>query len=300
MLSQQFQIFMQVVEQGSFSKAAKLLFVTPAAIMKHMNTLENRLGVTLLNRTNHGIELTAAGRSLYQNGKKLLSDANSILNKAKTAEQTESITIRVGSSLLNPSKVLTDLWSTFEQEFPKYKFRIVPYEDTKEQIISVIASLGERIDLLIGSFNSARMYEHASYLPLGEYKLCVAVPKEHRLAEKPILALQDLHGEHLITVKNGDTELIDHFQDMLKMTHPQILMKETDYYYDMDTFNTCEETGSLLLTLDAWADIHPALITLPVEWDCKVTYGVLYSKSPSKEVEKFIEILKSKIATAKP
>lgn len=58
LLNQQLRIFLQVVDCGSFSKAAKLLFVTPASVMKHMNTLESRLGVRLLKRNNHGIELT--------------------------------------------------------------------------------------------------------------------------------------------------------------------------------------------------------------------------------------------------
>lgn len=93
-------------------------------------------------------------------------------------------------------------------------------------------------------------------------------------------------------VKSGDTELIDHFHDMIKMTHPQILIEEADYYYDMETFNTCEQTGALLLTLDAWADIHPFLVTLPVSWDYKVPYGILYSKNPSEDVTEFIKIIK--------
>ena len=96
-------------------------------------------------------------------------------------------------------------------------------------------------------------------------------------------------------VKSGDTELLDHFHDMLKMTHPQVLIEETGYYYDMDTFNTCEQTGSLLLTLDAWANIHPSLITLPVKWGYTVPYGILYSKKPSDDVKQFIEIIKEHI-----
>lgn len=295
MLSQQFQVFLQVAEQGSFSKAAKVLFVTPAAIMKHINTLENRLGIKLLNRTNQGIELTAAGKSLYQDGKQLLDHANSALSNAVMVERTERITMRVGSSLLNPSKILTDFWVPLSEEYPKYKFSIIPYEDTKEQIINVISSLGDRIDLLIGSFNSNRMRERANYLVLGHYHLCIAVPKGHKLASKKILSLQNLHGEHLMMVKNGDTEFIDHFQDMLKMTHPQILIEEADYYYDMNTFNTCEQTGHLLLTLDAWADIHPSLITIPVEWDCKVSFGILYPKTPSDNVAKFIKVIKDRL-----
>lgn len=291
MLSQQLQVFLQVADCGSFSKAAKQLLVTPASVMKHINTLENRLGVTLLKRSNQGIELTAAGKSLYKDGKKLLVSAESAVTRAKNAA-AEGITIRVGSSLLNPSRVLTDLWAPLRERYPEYKFHIVPYEDTREQILSVVSWLGDRIDLLVGSFNSKAMQEAACYLNLGEYRLCVAVPHGHPLALRKELTLQDLHGEHLVMVKSGDTELLDHFHDMLKMTHPQIIVEETGYYYDMDTFNTCEQTGSLLLTLDAWANIHPSLVTLPIQWDYQVPYGILYAKKPSDDVERFIEIIK--------
>ena len=290
MLSQALRVFLQVVDCGSFSKAAKQLFVTPASVMKHMNALESRLGVTLLKRSNRGIELTAAGNALYKDGKDLLAAAERAVARAKSAALTEGVTIRIGSSLLNPSRVLTDLWAPLREKYPAYKFHIVPYEDTKEQILSVVSQLGDRIDLLVGSFNSKAMWETAGYLHLGEYRLCVAVPQGHPLASRKELTLQDLHGEHLVMVKSGDTERLDHFHDMLKLTHPQIIVEEAGYYYDMDTFNACEQTGSLLLTLDAWADIHPSLITLPVQWAYRVPYGILYAKHPSKEVKAFLEI----------
>lgn len=295
MLSQQLRIFLQVVDCGSFSKAAKLLFVTPASVMKHMNTLENRLGIRLLKRNNHGIELTAAGKSLYKDGKKLLACAENAVARAKIAERSEGIIIRVGSSFLNPSKVLTDFWAPLREKYPSYKFSIIPYEDNREKILSVVASLGEKIDILVGALDSKNMHETADFLILGNYQLRVAVPQEHPLAARDELTLQDLHGEHLMMVKSGDTELLDHFHDMLKMTHPQIIIEESGYYYDMDTFNTCEQTGTLLLTLDAWADIHPSLITIPVKCDYKIPYGILYSKKPSNEVRDFIEIIKENV-----
>lgn len=292
MISQQLKVFLLVVDCGSFNKAASQLFVTPASIMKQMNTLERRLGITLLKRDNQGISLTPAGGSLYKDGKKLAAGAENAIFKAKNIERREGIVIRIGSSLLNPSKVLTDLWLPLQEKYRQYRFSIVPYEDTKEQILSVTASLGERIDILVGSFNSRKMLETADYLPLGYYKLCIAVPKEHPLAKRKELTLRDLHGERLMMIKSGDTEPIDHFHDMMKMTHPQILIEETDHYYDMETFNTCEQTGALLLTLDAWADIHPFLVTLPVNWDHKVPYGILYAKKPSEDVAGFIKIIK--------
>ena len=59
-LSQQLQVFLQVADSGSFAKAAQRLFVTPASVMKQMNALERRLGLTLLMRNNQGVSLTAA------------------------------------------------------------------------------------------------------------------------------------------------------------------------------------------------------------------------------------------------
>lgn len=293
MLSQQLQVFLQVADCGSFTKAARRLMITPASVMKHINTLEGRLGVTLFKRDKKGVVLTAAGRSLVQDGKKMAALAKNAEARAKRAEQEEGIVIRVGSSLLNPSKALTDLWGPLRAAYPQYKFHIVPYTDTKEERLAIIAALGEKFDLLVGAFDSKRILTQANYLILGDYHLCVAVPKGHRLAAKKVLSVQDLHGERLIKVKRGETERLDHFQDILQLTHPQIIVEEADYYYDLDTFNACEQNGALLLTLDAWAEIHPSLITLPVQWDYTVPYGILYAKEPSQEVLQFLQILKS-------
>lgn len=294
MFSQPFLVFLQVAESGSFSKAAARLLVTPASVMKHMNTLEGRLGLTLVRRSNQGIELTAAGQVLYQEGRKLFQAGETALAKAREAERARGISIRVGSSFLNPSRVLTDRWAPFREAYPQYKFSIVPYEETKEQILSVIASLGERIDVLVGAFNSKSMQENAGYLLLGSHRLCVAVPKTHPLAAKEALTLEDLHGEHLVMVKRGETELLDHFRDRLHQTHPQIHIEEAGYYYDVDTFNTCEQQGKLLLTLDAWADIHPSLCTLPVAWGYRIPYGILFPRHPSENVRGFLALLQEK------
>lgn len=52
MYNSQLATFISVVENGSFTKAADALFITPPAIMKQINALEDRLGVTLFARTN--------------------------------------------------------------------------------------------------------------------------------------------------------------------------------------------------------------------------------------------------------
>ena len=292
MYSQQIKTFIQVADRGSLSKAAEDLYVTPASIMKQMNALEDRLNLKLLKRTNQGVELTDAGKYIYEYAKKMIAESEDAVLKARAIEQWAIKTIRIGSSFLNPGKVLIDLWNKMNPESTDYSFKIVPYDDDHEQILSVVQSLGTKIDFMVGSFNSQQMLSISDFYELGNYRLCVAVPRNHKLASKKELSLQDLHGERLITVKSGDALQLDEFREKLKMTHSQIVFEDAHYFYDLETFNTCEVTGSLLLTLDAWADIHPSLITLPVEWDFSVPYGLLFSQNLSDEAASFLNIIK--------
>ena len=295
MYSQQIKTFIQVADRGSLSKAAADLFVTPASVMKQMNALEERLGVTVLKRTNQGIELTEAGKHIYKVAKKIIAESDNAVLKAKAIQQREMKTIRVGSSFLNPGNILIDLWNKIRPASAEYRIKIVPYNDDHDHILSVVASLGDTIDFMVGVFGSQQMLSISKFYELGRCHLCIAVPRSHPLASKPKLSLNDLHGEHLVVVKSGDALYLDKLREILRMTHPQIILEDAHFFYDMETFNACEVTGSLLLTLDAWAGIHPSLITLPVDWDFTVPYGLLYSPNLSDEAAAFLNIIQRAI-----
>lgn len=92
--------------------------------------------------------------------------------------------------------------------------------------------------------------------------------------------------------KRGDSEFLDQFRDRLETEHPQIHIHDTPYYYDTDVFNECDKTKSILLTLDAWEDVHPALITIPLAEKFANPYGIIYAKKCSGEMKQFIERIK--------
>lgn len=62
MLNHQLETFIQVAENGSFSKGAEKLYITPSAVIQQINNLEQDLQVTLLKRTRHGTQLTLGRR----------------------------------------------------------------------------------------------------------------------------------------------------------------------------------------------------------------------------------------------
>lgn len=65
-LSSQMILFARVVACESFSAAARELGHTPSAVSRQIGSLEDRFGVRLLNRSNHGLSLTEEGREFYQ------------------------------------------------------------------------------------------------------------------------------------------------------------------------------------------------------------------------------------------
>lgn len=58
--------FIIAADLNSFNKAAAKLNISPTAVMRQMDVLEETLGVKLLNRTNHGVWLTKAGEYIYK------------------------------------------------------------------------------------------------------------------------------------------------------------------------------------------------------------------------------------------
>ena len=75
MYNHQLDTFIQVADAGSFSKAAEALFISPTAVMKQINLLEDSLTVQLFERSPRGLTLTNAGKSYYQDAKYMIQYA---------------------------------------------------------------------------------------------------------------------------------------------------------------------------------------------------------------------------------
>jgi len=283
--------FVCVADCGSFTKAAESLFISPTAVMKQINTLERHLDLTLIKRTTHGVQLTSAGKVIYKDAKFLFEYSRRSIESARQAMGARDTTFCVGTSMLNPAKPFMDLWYRVSREFPDYKLHLVPFEDDHQGIVSEIAQLGKKFDFLVGVCDSKLWLDQCNMLTLGSYKKMCAVSREHRLAGKNKLVVSDLYGETLMMVKEGDSAVNDFLRHDLIKNHPQIHIEDTHHFYDISVFNRCAETGNVLLSLDCWKDVHPALITLPVDWDYKIPYGLLYALNPTTDVQKLVDLL---------
>lgn len=281
--------FLAVADCGSFTKASERLYISATAVMKQMNSLEKHLDLKLVERAPNGVRLSPAGEVIYRDAKFLMDYSQKSIASARAATHTYDTTFCVGTSLLNPAKPFMDLWYRVNKDFPDYKLHLVPFEDDHEGIVSEIRQLGEKFDFLIGVCDSRTWLSYCQFLPLGRYRKMAAVSREHRLAGKKRLEIEDLYGETLMMVRRGDSGVNDEIRNDLERNHPQIHMEDTPQFYDLSVFNRCAETGNVLLTIECWQEVHPGLVSIPVNWDYSIPYGLLYSLDAPEDVLRFVK-----------
>lgn len=285
--------FIAVADCGSFTKAAERLYISPTAVMKQMNTLESHLDLKLVERTSSGVRLTSAGSVIYQDAKFMIDYSAKSLASARAAIHANDTTFCIGTSLLNPAKPFMDLWYRVNKDFSEYKLHLVPFEDNHEGILCEIEQLGIKFDFLIGVCDSKEWLSRCNFLPLGRYKKMIAVSREHRLAGKKLVDIEDFYGETLMMVAPGDSGVNDFLRNDLEKHHPEITIEDTPPFYDLSVFNRCAETGNILLTIECWQEVHPGLVTIPVNWDYSIPYGLLYSFDAPEDVKRFAETVRN-------
>ena len=295
MISREMESFIVIADCGSFNKASEKLFISSTAAMKQMNQLEARLGITLIKRTNHGTELTSAGEIVYRYAREMKKIQEKALEEAKDAGTSRSV-IRVGTSILNPCKPFMDLWEHMNSRFPEYRMQIVPFDDAHEDILNVINRVGSEIDLIVGVCDSEKWLSRCSFMKLGEYRKCIAVPRGHRLADRHLLSPDDLRGEIMIMVREGDSPVNDRIRKDLTEHWPEIRIEDASNFYDISVYNHCVEENILMLNNECWSDVHPGLVTIPVDWDYTIPYGIIYSGDPEEQIADLLEKIEDEMS----
>ncbi|HRI11857.1 MAG TPA: LysR family transcriptional regulator [Verrucomicrobiota bacterium] len=89
-------LFQLVVEHGSFTRAGQAARLTQSAITRQISGVEQKLGVTLFERTTRSVRLTAAGQLLYDESKPILDTAGALLKRLQQGFHLVPPTLRIG------------------------------------------------------------------------------------------------------------------------------------------------------------------------------------------------------------
>lgn len=174
---QAMEMFVRVVETGSFSKAAREFATTQPTVTKQVAATEERLKVRLLNRNTRGVSLTEAGALYYEKCKEIVRAAEEADQVVRVRQSQAQGLLRIGSSVAFGRRVIVPLALDFMREHPQLQVDLSfedRYTDLVAQGIDVAVRLGKLADSALG----------ARFLGTNPW-LMVASPKYLRKAGTP-------------------------------------------------------------------------------------------------------------------
>ncbi len=165
------ELFVRVVETGSFSKAADELRIAQPTATKQVAALEKRLGARLLHRSTRGAGPTEVGQRYYEKCKAVLRDLEEADSVAQGASSDMSGLLRVSTSVGFGRRVMTPLVIDFMAEHPRLQVDLSfddRYVSMVEHGVDVAIRLGRLADSSLGArrlgANPWRLVAAPSYL----------------------------------------------------------------------------------------------------------------------------------------
>src|SRR5437763_477557 len=131
------RVFQAVADLGSFSRAARALFLSQPAVTQHIHALEAELGVPLFDRLGRRTTLTPAGLSLAQHVPQILGMVRAAEAAARAAGGEASRTLRLGVSETLATYVLPPLLSDLQQRLPDTELRLT-VGDSAELLVALL------------------------------------------------------------------------------------------------------------------------------------------------------------------
>ena len=136
------EVFVKVVEAGSFSQAAKLLGMPNSTVSAKVSALEKRLGVMLLQRTTRKLRATPAGETYFQQCVQALEQLQAAESELTSAQREPQGLLRVTAPADIGHTLLATLVRGFLQQYPKTEVELV----VTNRVLDLIA---EGVDLAI-------------------------------------------------------------------------------------------------------------------------------------------------------
>ncbi|MGB0965212.1 MAG: LysR substrate-binding domain-containing protein [Litorivicinus sp.] len=136
------EVFCQVVDQGSFSKAGRSLRLSTAVVSARIAKLEERLGIRLLNRTTRSVSATEAGLVYYQACVEITAQMRDTLQRLDDIQNSPQGVIRISAPDQLGRKVIAPILGKFRQQYPSVDFRL----HNSDRVVNLVE---ESVDIAI-------------------------------------------------------------------------------------------------------------------------------------------------------
>lgn len=188
--------FVEVVRQGGFSPAAKVLFSTQPTVSKAVKQLEDELGVPLLDRIGHRSQLTAAGDIVYRRALVMLAEREGLVAELDDLRGLRRGSLRLGLPPLGASTLFAPLFAVYRARYPGVEIRLTEHGSKRlEEML-----LEGEVELAASLLPAKDGFEAQ---PVKLEPLMAVLPRDHALAGRERLGLSALASSPFILFEGG-------------------------------------------------------------------------------------------------
>lgn len=176
----QLEAFVQVFESGSFSKAAKELFLTQPTISAHISSLEKELNVRLFIRNTKEVSLSDDGKDLYRYAKQITDLEKAIEERFYMDSDDGKHFITIAASTIPAQYLLPKVLMCYRERYPKEQIKIME-TDSSEVVTQVVDHMVD-----VGFTGTVLEKKHCKYIPFYKDELAVITPDtpEYRILKE--------------------------------------------------------------------------------------------------------------------
>lgn len=284
----QLETFVSVAKTGSMTSAAKMLYLTPPALARQIDQLEEEMGVKLFSRSTQGMALTETGKICFEASQKILDMAAQMKQKCREAELGRRQVVRVGSLRGLVPDCYPGVKRAVRLRCPG--IRLEHIEDTLENLRGQL--LDESLDFIEYYDAPLARDPQLQYIPLiWEGRSCL-MTSSHRLAGKEKIELSDLAGErvHVFEYERvpGLREYIESHEpgiQLIEVEKPDTSRSNYSYYAVLDICND----GDIFLMPTHCRSFFAPLVAPPLDIELRWSVGLIARRELSPEARQVAE-----------
>lgn len=173
----QLEAFVEVAEAGSFSKAAKSLFLTQPTISAHISALEKELNTRLFVRNTKEVSLSENGKLLYQYARQIVDLESKIQEVFLDEMPGKAKCINIAASTVPAQYLLPEIMGRFSEKHPGEQFRIM--ETDSAGVVNKVVSR----EADVGFTGTVLEKKHCTYIPFYRDELVIIMPNTEKYQE---------------------------------------------------------------------------------------------------------------------
>ncbi|MFV0558828.1 MAG: LysR family transcriptional regulator [Enterococcus sp.] len=259
---QQCRYVVAIAKAGSFSEAAKALYVTQPSLSSSVKELESSLGVSLFLRSKAGVRLTEEGSDFLTYANRILSQVTVLENRYQS-EFKKSFTVATQhyDFLSQPFLQVTE---AFKEQYQN--FHII--ETTTRKILESVQDFTSELGILYLDESNRKVLERyfqqegLHFESLGEFATQIFLRKDHPLAYKKEITRKDLALYHQVRFTQEEQGTTDFDEDPIEVNDQQSVLYTNDRGTLMNLLCESDAYASGLGIVDGFVNQHIVLRTL--------------------------------------